>query len=62
MIEHQIGKREKGDARAAEPATQNQCNPAMKNSAAQTMTISAVWPTSGWKTSGVTEIASRKRR
>ena len=37
---------------AAEPATQNQCSPAMKNSAAQTSEISIVWPKSGCRISG----------
>ena len=39
-------------ADAAEPTTQNQCSPAMKNSAAQTTEISIVWPKSGCMISG----------
>ena len=47
-----------GEQRAAEarprrcPTTQNQCSPAMKNSAAQTSETSIVWPKSGWRISG----------
>ena len=34
------------------PSTQNQCSPAMKNSAPQTTEISIVWPKSGCRISG----------
>ena len=40
------------------PTTQNQCSPAMKNSAAQTSEISMVWPKSGCRISGTMVIGS----
>ena len=42
------------------PTTQNQCSPAMKNSAAQTSEISIVWPKSGCRISG-TMVSGRSR-
>ena len=56
-----------GEQRAAEPptpprpTTQNQCSPAMKNSAAQTSEISMVWPKSGCSISGTIVSGSSSR-
>ena len=55
-----IGGEDAGDAGAAEADTQNQCSPAMKNSAHQTIEISIVWPKSGCRMRS--EAAAPRRR
>ena len=40
------------------PATQNQCSPAMKKSAAQTSETSIVWPKSGCRIKGTMVISN----
>ena len=44
------------------PNTQNQCSPAMKNSAAQTRQISIVCPKSGCRSSGTIVIGRQRHR